>query len=79
MGRRKGRKETPETLNPEQGENDQTPPTLCEAGGEEERAGKGGSKFYAVYLLTSLSPRFKGSSYIGYVAGLDPRHFWIHF
>ncbi|XP_027178891.1 uncharacterized protein LOC113777869 [Coffea eugenioides] len=71
MGRRKGRTETPETLNPEQGENDQTPPTLCEAEGEEERAGKGGRKFYSVYLLTSLSPRFKGSSYIGFT--VNPR------
>lgn len=73
MGRRKGRKETPETLNPKHGENDQTPPTLGEAegGGEEGGGGQGLGKFYAVYLLTSLSPRFKRSSYIGFT--VNPR------
>ena len=34
---------------------------------EKENCEDGGSRFYGCYLLTSLSPRFKGHTYIGYV------------
>ncbi|KAL3517973.1 hypothetical protein ACH5RR_020562 [Cinchona calisaya] len=66
MGRRrKVRKETAETLISKQGENEKTAPISV----EEEEEGSG--KFYAVYLLTSLSPRFKGHTYIGFT--VNPR------
>ncbi|XP_011080735.1 structure-specific endonuclease subunit SLX1 homolog 2 [Sesamum indicum] len=61
MGRRKGRKQTQKTLISTH-EN-------CQIGGEaEERKGEG---FFACYLLTSLSPRFKGQTYIGFT--VNPR------
>ncbi|KAL0434929.1 UNVERIFIED_CONTAM: Structure-specific endonuclease subunit SLX12 [Sesamum radiatum] len=61
MGRRKGRKQTQKTLISTH-EN-------CHIGEEaEERKGEG---FFACYLLTSLSPRFKGQTYIGFT--VNPR------
>ncbi|KAK4412533.1 Structure-specific endonuclease subunit SLX1 [Sesamum alatum] len=61
MGRKKGRKQTQKTLI-STNEN-------CQIGEEaEERKGKG---FFACYLLTSLSPRFKGQTYIGFT--VNPR------
>ncbi|PIN01962.1 hypothetical protein CDL12_25527 [Handroanthus impetiginosus] len=63
MRKRKGRKETEETLasTHEVGEN----------GEEEEERRAEGARFFACYLLTSLSPRFKGHTYIGYT--VNPR------
>ncbi|XAR60805.1 hypothetical protein NMG60_11034323 [Bertholletia excelsa] len=62
MGKRKGRSETSETLISCRGK-----------GGEGEetasREDKGG--FFACYLLTSLSPRHKGHTYIGFT--VNPR------
>ncbi|KAH6814206.1 hypothetical protein C2S51_023224 [Perilla frutescens var. frutescens] len=57
MGKRKGRKEAEEAQIPAEDEL-----------GENGEEGKG---FFACYLLTSLSPRFKGHTYIGYT--LNPR------
>ncbi|KAL0419218.1 UNVERIFIED_CONTAM: Structure-specific endonuclease subunit SLX1 [Sesamum radiatum] len=60
MGRRKGRKQQKTLIS-----------TLenCQIGEEaEERKGEG---FFACYLLTSLSPRFKGQTYIGFT--VNPR------
>lgn len=37
-------------------------------GGGEEEEKEGGGEFFACYLLTSLSPRYKGHTYIGYSA-----------
>lgn len=59
MGKRKGRKEAKEAQIPAADE-------ISENGEE----GKG-SGFFACYLLTSLCPRFKGHTYIGYT--LNPR------
>ncbi|KAL6519038.1 hypothetical protein OROHE_017462 [Orobanche hederae] len=56
MGKRKGRKETQETLI---------------LGDEIGRGGGEGAGFFGCYLLTSLCPRFKGHTYIGYT--LNPR------
>uniref|UniRef100_A0A2P2IXY5 Uncharacterized protein MANES_18G137600 n=1 Tax=Rhizophora mucronata TaxID=61149 RepID=A0A2P2IXY5_RHIMU len=54
----------PETQNPREEE---------EKGGdeEEEEKGRAGKGFYACYLLTSLCPRFKGHTYIGFT--VNPR------
>ncbi|KAK6151320.1 hypothetical protein DH2020_013955 [Rehmannia glutinosa] len=60
MGKRKGRKETQQTLNLA----DESVENPEERG--EKRAG-----FFACYLLTSICPRFKGHTYIGYT--LNPR------
>ncbi|KAL8549015.1 hypothetical protein ACS0TY_008046 [Phlomoides rotata] len=64
MGKRKARKDTQETpvLADDLGENDEE---------EEEGGGGKGAGFFACYLLTSLCPRFKGHTYIGYT--LNPR------
>ncbi|XP_011080671.1 structure-specific endonuclease subunit SLX1 [Sesamum indicum] len=43
----------------------------CENGEEEEGGGGKGAGFFACYLLTSLCPRFKGHTYIGYT--VNPR------
>ncbi|KAK6127275.1 hypothetical protein DH2020_039001 [Rehmannia glutinosa] len=60
MGKRKGRKETQQTLNLA----DESVENPEESG--EKRAG-----FFACYLLTSICPRFKGHTYIGYT--VNPR------
>ncbi|KAL3850543.1 hypothetical protein ACJIZ3_012425 [Penstemon smallii] len=64
MGKRKGRKESEETLISSQDN------PMEEKEEEEEEEGKGG-RFFACYLLTSLCPRFKGHTYIGYT--VNPR------
>ncbi|XP_051142905.1 uncharacterized protein LOC127259559 [Andrographis paniculata] len=66
MGKRRRREPAAETLIPthEIGE------SIGAAGGVKERNSKG-EKFIACYLLTSLCPRFKGQTYIGFT--VDPR------
>lgn len=66
-GRRKGRRsETTETLNnSEEGEDDDR------NGRSEDLEDGEKSGFYACYLLTSLCPRFKGHTYIGFT--VNPR------
>ncbi|KAL7113839.1 hypothetical protein ACP275_04G083800 [Erythranthe tilingii] len=62
MGKRKGRKE-----NEEEAIN-----SAHENGGEVEEGDDGkGSGFFACYLLTSVCPRFKGHTYIGFT--VNPR------
>ncbi|CAI9107123.1 OLC1v1006411C1 [Oldenlandia corymbosa var. corymbosa] len=66
MGRRKkGQEETTATLKPRntEEEDDESSPANSM---EEEEDGGGNGKFFACYLLTSLSPRFKGHTYIGF-------------
>lgn len=58
MREKRGRRENPKTLDP-----------VGEDGGVTGKDGKG---FYACYILTSLSPRHKGHTYIGYL------HFLFH-
>ncbi|XP_073142585.1 uncharacterized protein [Henckelia pumila] len=63
MGRRKGTtKEAQQTLNSSH--------EIGEFDGGAEAKEKGG-RFFACYLLTSLSPRFKGHSYVGFT--VNPR------
>lgn len=66
MGRRKGRKDSSETLIRNQGENDENEREIAD-----DEEGGGNAKFFACYLLTSLCPRFKGHTYIGFT--VNPR------
>lgn len=54
MGKRKSREENQKPIN--------SPPESDENGEEEGN----GARFFACYLLTSLCPRFKGHTYIGF-------------
>lgn len=66
MGRRKGRKEAPKGLIRSQEEDDdENERETTEEGGD---GGGGKARFFACYLLTSLCPRFKGQTYIGFVS-----------
>lgn len=65
MGRRKGRKEAPKALIRSQEEDDENERETTE---EEGDGGGGKARFFACYLLTSLCPRFKGQTYIGFVS-----------
>ncbi|KAF2566684.1 hypothetical protein F2Q68_00027701 [Brassica cretica] len=58
MREKRGRRENPKTLDP--------------VGDDGGITGKDGKGFYACYILTSLSPRHKGHTYIGYL------HFLFH-
>lgn len=60
------RSENPETLIPKLEEDDENLPAKQQEEGE-----KGGNGFFACYLLTSLSPRHKGHTYIGFT--VNPR------
>lgn len=55
---RKGIEGRPETLNP----------NPIKEEGENEMKGKEGKGFFACYLLTSLCPRYKGQTYVGFVS-----------
>ncbi|KAK3024395.1 hypothetical protein RJ639_043299 [Escallonia herrerae] len=69
MVKRKARSAASETLLRKEEDDDQT--VLEEEEEEEKEEGDGGSGFFACYLLTSLSPRFKGHTYIGFT--VNPR------
>ncbi|CAA2951281.1 structure-specific endonuclease subunit SLX1 [Olea europaea subsp. europaea] len=73
MGKRKGRKDIEKTLisGEENVEEERSIIDQQDDGGEEEDEDKEGSRFFACYLLTSLCPRFKGHTYIGYT--VNPR------
>lgn len=73
MGKRKERKDIQKTLisGEEYGEDERSIIDQQDEGGEEEEEDKEGSRFFACYLLTSLCPRFKGHTYIGYT--VNPR------
>lgn len=55
MREKRGRKENPKTLDPVAEVDDETRGVT----------GKDGRGFFACYILTSLSPRHKGHTYIG--------------
>lgn len=65
MGKRKGRKEAAAAAAKEPQIPAAAADEIDENGDEEEEKGSG---FFACYLLTSLSPRFKGHTYIGFVS-----------
>lgn len=44
-----------------------TPMSIDSELGEKDKSEDGGFKFYGCYLLTSVNPRFKGHTYIGFV------------
>lgn len=67
MGRRRGRKEASKALIPSPEEDDGNERETT----EEEGGGGGKGRFFACYLLTSLCPRFKGHTYIGFT--VNPR------
>ncbi|CAI9776514.1 unnamed protein product [Fraxinus pennsylvanica] len=73
MGKRKERKDIQKTLisGEEISEDERSIADQQDEGGEEEEEDKEGSRFFACYLLTSLCPRFKGHTYIGYT--VNPR------
>ncbi|KAL2488552.1 Excinuclease ABC [Forsythia ovata] len=73
MGKRKGQKEIQRTLisGEENVEDERSILDQQEGEGEEEEEDGEGSKFFACYLLTSLCPRFKGHTYIGFT--VNPR------
>lgn len=65
MGWRKWRKGASKALIRSQEEDDENEKETTEEG---DGGGGGKGRFFACYLLTSLCPRFKGQTYIGFVS-----------
>ncbi|KAJ6804879.1 structure-specific endonuclease subunit SLX1-like protein 2-like [Iris pallida] len=70
--RRRPRKRRPEPeISAKETETTESIEEAVDAGGEEEEGTRGGGGFFACYLLSSLSPRHKGRTYIGFT--VNPR------